>query len=309
MNRFQANLCLISVTLCWASGTIFYKNIPSELNPFCVTTLTNLVGLLILGIVFFRRLDLRVVNKRFLLRMLLLGIINTLVNAMLVWGLQRVSVISGAFMQSACTAVIMPLLLLLIGRKTTPANWLGAAIILAGILLGLPLGNAGEESVGLLVMLAASVTWAIYIVLLNKTAKEYPPLLVAVMLMAMVTVISFLCWTAFEPTTFFAIEYSGQMIAAIFIYSYFVCAFATSVNVLAHRQAAPQTAAAIYALEVVFTVILAAVLPPILVSRIPISPASLAGCALVTVGAIIADLDLKQLIRQLRSKREGARHV
>ncbi len=75
-----------------------------------------------------------------------------------------------------------------------------------------------------------------------------------------------------EPRTVFALSYSTEMLSSIFVYSYFICAFATVMNIFAQKQASARTASVIYSLEIVFSTIFSATLPPILVDRITLTP-------------------------------------
>ena len=56
MNNLQASICLLAVTLCWSCEVIIFSVIPNGVNPFATTCVTSLIGALLLGACFARRI-------------------------------------------------------------------------------------------------------------------------------------------------------------------------------------------------------------------------------------------------------------
>ena len=50
MNRLHANLCLLSVTLCWSAEVVLYACIPAGVPAFATTCVTGLAGAALLEI-------------------------------------------------------------------------------------------------------------------------------------------------------------------------------------------------------------------------------------------------------------------
>ena len=50
MNRLQANICLICVTLCWSTEVIIFSCIPADVSPFATTFICNTIAALILTV-------------------------------------------------------------------------------------------------------------------------------------------------------------------------------------------------------------------------------------------------------------------
>ena len=52
MNKLQANLCLICVTMLWSTEVIIFACIPDDVVPFATTSITNIIGALLLFLCF-----------------------------------------------------------------------------------------------------------------------------------------------------------------------------------------------------------------------------------------------------------------
>ena len=56
MNKLQANICLVCVTLLWSTEVIIYACIPDSVIPFATTAITSLIGAALLFLCFFKRI-------------------------------------------------------------------------------------------------------------------------------------------------------------------------------------------------------------------------------------------------------------
>ncbi|PWM99512.1 DMT family transporter [Massilioclostridium coli] len=289
MNKIQSNFCLFCVTLCWSTEVILLKNIPAEIPSISITAMTNFIGCLILIAIFFKKIF-RPITKKNLLRVAGLGILNMTYNLLMLFGLQYLNVSTGIFTLSM-TTVVLPVLLLLRRQKIRINTWLGVGLILIGILLAVNLHTDLSQLPGIGIMLVVCLLRAWYIIKLNEAAKEMEPIQLSALILGVVAVLSFLIWLFIEPRTVFALSYSSEMLSSIFVYSYFICAFATVINIFAQKQASARTASVIYSLEIVFSTIFSATLPPILVDRIILTPSLVIGCVLVALGAFLSEFD------------------
>ena len=113
MNKLQANLCLICVTLCWSTEVIIFACIPAEVEPFATTCITSGIGALILILAFFKRIraELSAQKTVFLTRCLILGALNCLYNTIFIYGLKYFNLTTGAFTFSI-TVVVIPVIML-----------------------------------------------------------------------------------------------------------------------------------------------------------------------------------------------------
>ena len=109
MNRLQANLCLLCVTLCWSAEVIIYACIPADVPAFATTCVTSLIGAMLLGICFSRRIaaEYRRNSRLLMRRIAALSVMNTAYSVCFLIGLDYFDVSTGAFTISitavACT--------------------------------------------------------------------------------------------------------------------------------------------------------------------------------------------------------------
>lgn len=292
MNKLQANLCLICVTLCWSSEVIIFACIPDDILPFATTAITNAIAAVILAACFFKRIktELKRSSKKLLLRCLMLGALNCTYNTLYLYGLDYLDVSTGAFTFSM-TIVVLPVVLLTMRKTVTKKTWLSVALALSGIVIALGSDLANLQNAGILIMLAGCIIRAVFIVKLNDYAKENDAVTLSTFISAVVAVISYVIWIAFQPATFGAIPWSGTIIASLFIYSYFIIAFAQTLNIFAQKRATAAGATIIYSLEIAFSLIWGAVLPDTLVDRVIPTPLQIVGALLIVAGSMIEILD------------------
>lgn len=294
MNRLQANLCLICVTLCWSTEVIIFACIPSDVSPFATTFICNAIASIILAACFFKRVksELRRCGKKILLRCLLLGALNCTYNALYQYGLKDFDVSSGAFTFSMAV-VILPIVLLTMRRKVDKKTWISVILVLLGIVIALGKSVLTAPPFGLLLMFLGCIVRAIFIIKLNDFAKEQDAVTLSTFISVFVALISFGIWFVIQPATFWAIPWTGTIIASLFIHSYFIIAFAQTLNIFAQKRATATESTIIYSLEIIFSLIWGAILPPTLIERSIPTPFQIVGAALIVAGSIIEIVDFK----------------
>ena len=294
MNRLQANLSLICVTLCWSTEVIIFACIPDSVPPFATTCITNLIAAVILFLCFFKRIKSEVsrAGKKLILRCMLLGALNCAYNIFYIYGLDYFDVSTGAFTFSM-TVVILPVILLTRKRSVAKKTWLSAGLVLVGIVLALGSNLVTAQFMGLLLMLIGCILRAIFIILLNNYAKENESITISSFICTFVAVFSFVIWFIMEPRTFAAFEWSKTIIASLFIYSYFIVAFAQTINIFAQKRATATSATIIYSLEIVFSLIWGSILPANLVDPVTPSVFHIIGAVFVVAGSMIEIVDFK----------------
>lgn len=294
MNRLQANLCLICVTMCWSTEVIIFACIPDSVLPFATTFICNAIASVILAACFFKRIgnELRRSKKKLILRCLVLGALNCTYNTLYLYGLNYFDVSSGAFTFSM-TVVVLPVVLFTLRKKVKAKTWVSVALVLLGIVsaLGEKVGNLNPT--GLFLMFMGCLVRAVFIVKLNDFAREHDSVTLSTFISIFVSVFSFIIWFALQPSTFSAIPWSGTIIASLFIYAYFIVAFAQTLNIFAQRRATATEATIIYALEIVFSLIWGAVLPETLIERTIPTAFQIIGAVLIVAGSVIEIVDFK----------------
>ncbi|MDO4401302.1 MAG: DMT family transporter, partial [Coriobacteriia bacterium] len=261
---------------------------PDDVNPFATTCVTSFIGAALLCACFARRIAAAFKRDRWLLvrRIVLLGVMNTAYSVLFLIGLNYFDVSTGAFTISI-TAVVLPVMLLVMRRGVGVRTWVSAGCVLAGIIVAMGPSFGGNQWKGLGVMGVGCLVRALYIVKLNDWAREHDPVTLAAGISGANAIITFFPWLAMQPAAFAALPWSGELVAAYFIYGYFVIAFTISLNTLAQRRATPAQATLVYSTEIVFSTIWATCLPDSIVDPVELTIPIVIGCVLIVAGNLI----------------------
>lgn len=272
MNRLQANLCLLCTTLCWSTEVIIFSIIPEDFLPFATTCITSLVGAVLLFFCFSGRIIKALKDDRcaLLRRAFLLAAMNATYNLLFMFGLEDFDVSAGAFTLSL-TVVAVPLVLFIQRKKVGPRTLISAAMVLIGIISAMAATFHVNQLEGLSLIAIGCVMRADFIVRLNRYAREHDPISMVSLMAAFSGLISFFIWLPLQPATFAAINWTGTTIASLAVYAYFVVGFAQVLNFFAQRRTTPTDATILYSMEIVFSVIWSAFLPPSLIDRVPLT--------------------------------------
>ena len=294
MNRLQANLCLICVTLCWSTEVIIFSCIPDSVLPFATTFICNAIATVVLAACFFKRIkrEMSKSSKKILLKCLLLGVLNCAYNALYMYGLKYFDVSTGAFTFSM-TVVVLPVVLITMRKSVGVKTWISVVLVLSGIVIALGGSLTQIPYAGLLFMLLGCIIRSVFIVKLNDFAREHDSITLSVFISAFVAVISFVIWFVLQPSTFATIPWSSTIIASLFIHAYFIVAFAQTLNIFAQRRATATESTIIYSLEIVFSLIWGAVLPENLVDRAIPTPFHIIGAVLIVAGSLVEIIEFK----------------
>ena len=295
MNKLQANLCLVCVTLLWSTEVIIFACIPDSVAPFATTAITSMIGGVLLLLCFFKRIKTALKNggKKLLLTGVLLSVLNCGYNVMYQYGLKKFDVSSGAFTISM-TVVILPVILMMKRQNVDKKTWVSAILVLAGIVISY-LGKLGTISVpGLLMLIGGCVIRAYYIIRLNEAAREFDPVPLSALIAVIVGIFSFVIWFVMQPATFGAIEWDTRIVASLFIHAYFIVMFAQTLNIFAQRNATPAAATIIYSLEIIFSLIWGMTMPASIVTPITPDVFMLIGAAFIVLGNLAEILSFKR---------------
>ena len=256
--------------------------------PFATTCLTSIAGAILLGLCFFKRIKKALQKKesKLIKRCLQLGLLNTIYNILYLYGLDYFDVSSGAFTLSM-TAVVLPVILFTLKKKVSVKTWISAGLVFLGILLAVGNNANFGQLMGAVMIGVGCIVRAVYIVILNKYASEDDSISMSAFISAIVAVISAVMWLVTDPTGFADLPWNKEIVASIAIYSYFIVAFAQTLNIFAQKKSTPANATIIYSLEIVFSVIWGTFLPASLIDNTVLTPWIIAGVALVVLGNLI----------------------
>ena len=305
MNKMQANICLVCVTLLWSSEVIIFACIPDSVVPFATTAITNLIGAALLFICFFKRIKaaFRSEKKKLLLRVLFLSVLNFGYNNLYQYGLDYFDVSTGAFTLSM-TVVILPVILLMYKRNVGKRTWVSAAMVLLGILASYLGRISSINPYGLITLAAGCVIRAVFIIKLNDYSREHDPVTISALISLFVGTFSYAVWLFIQPATFAAIEWNVQIVASFFIYAYFIVAFAQTLNIFAQRRANAASATIIYSLEIVFSLIWGVTMPANLVEQVTPDIFMLIGVAFIILGNLADVIDFSRIKAVMKGREQ-----
>ena len=184
MNRFQANICLLTATLCWALEIILFKHFPPGVPAFAVISLGTGLSAVCLAVVFWPHLRARP-SGAFLWRAGLLALLNVAQNSLAIIGTRRLDLSTSMFLLSLYV-VGVPVVLTL-GRRPLPRRtWAGVAVILIGLSLAVQLRPDAMLIGPMLLLVGASTVRSFYVVGVNDAAKVVDPAQLAVYLLAFI---------------------------------------------------------------------------------------------------------------------------
>ena len=298
MNRLQANICLLCVTLCWSAEIILFACIPAGVPAFATTCATPFAGSALLAVSFRRRVAaaLRSGGWTFPASALLLAALSTSYNTLFLVGVKSFDVASGAF-TFCMTVVVLPVVLLSLRRRVAPATWISVVLVLAGICLALGPALRRTHLPGLAIMAVGCLLRAVQIVLLADLVKKHDPIAVAVLVQGFSSVLALGGWAIQDPRLFAGLPVSRALVAAWALYAYFVVAFAQCLNVFAMRRVTAANATVVYSVEIVFSLLWGVFLPEGIVERVVLTPTVAIGAFLVVAGSVAEIADFRGLRR------------
>ncbi len=244
-----AKIALFAASLIWGSSFFIVKNTVDVLPPNVLLSIRFLIGSLVLGLVFFKRL--RKLNKDYWLSGGMIGIFLFLGYCVQTIGLVATTPGKNAFL-TAVYCVIVPFLYWMID-KTKPKNdqFLAAIICIVGI--GFVSLDANlTMGYGDALTLVSGLCYSFQIVLIAKFAKGKDPILLTFIQFIVAGILSWTTAMLFEPIP----EGLPQESVLPLLYLGVVCtAGALALQNIGQKHTDPSSAAIILSLEAVFGVL------------------------------------------------------
>ncbi len=171
-------------------------------TPTAYTTVKNMVAALILVVAAAGRVQLpsrqnaEGPSRRAWLALGYVGVVGGgLAFALFFEGLAKTSATTAAFLQKSLVIWVIALALPLLGERVGPAQWTAVTLLVVGA-VALAAGKGGlRGGEGPLLVLAATLLWAVEVVVAKRLLASIPPLTVGVARMAVGTV-SLFAWLA-----------------------------------------------------------------------------------------------------------------
>jgi drug/metabolite transporter (DMT)-like permease len=290
----RADLLMLLTAMIWGSAFVAQRLGMDNIGPFLYTglrfALACLALLPVLALLQRRQQRPAVpLNRNLLIGGVVMGLALSLGINLQQVGLLFTTVTNSGFI-TGLYVIVVPILGLLIGQRSSAGIWLGASLAVVGMFL-LSVGEGFTVASGDWLQLAGAFVWGIHVLLVGFFASRHDPLRLAFIQFATCAVISLLLAAVFETTTL-----NGVIAAApaILYGGLFGVAVGFTLQVVAQQHAIASHAAIILSLEAVFAAIAGALLlGEVLALR------GYLGCALMFGGMLLAQLWPKPLPAEL----------
>lgn len=162
-----------------ASSThLFAKNVTSLIHPSTVVLFRGFFSAMAYGVwLLFTRKSLKVIEKEDILGFFILGALNMPINQLLfIWGVRYTTPANASLAYALTPAFVLIIAVLFLGETLTKRKLTGIVIAMIGTFIvlfekGLAFGS--EQFLGNIMVLMASISWAIYTSLGKKYAMKY----------------------------------------------------------------------------------------------------------------------------------------
>ena len=288
MNRLQANICLFSATIMCSLSYVVIAVIPDGVSTFAITFVTYAIAAVLTGACFFTRVFAAVKQDglRLVKRVAFLSVLSTVLNLIWIVALDYFDAAVGALLSSV-VVIVMPPLLLLMRRHVGARTWIAAGLVLLGCAVVVAPVFSGEIVVGLVLMTLVCIIRGVYIIKIGDYVGEHDPVALAVGVIVMNTLFSFVPWCIAEPALFAGIPWNQTVIAAFLIIGFFIVAFATVFCTFGQIRAEPAQATIIYATEVVFSTVWATCLPATLIEPVVVTVPLMVALVCILLGNLV----------------------
>ncbi|MBR3104637.1 MAG: DMT family transporter [Lachnospiraceae bacterium] len=302
MRKFENNILLFSVMLCWASAYVFIKGLPDDLSNFGYLALMNSIAALLLLLMFGKRVV--SAKKKTFLHSLVLAVLMTIVLLCEKEGIERLAPASASILTSL-DLVFVPLFMLLLRRFPTRAQIIGIVFILSGVFISNGVTLKDFPLTGSLFMLGDCLCMSLYTVVSNRFCQEDDPIVLAVVQLAFMGLIAMIAWNIESPWMILRLEYTRRFLSSLFILAIFSKAFAYIMLMYGEKYGDPIDVVLIFALEPVVTLILSVVIPERFGGvEETFTMTALIGAVFIMIGSSIANLDWQLIADRIQSRRK-----
>lgn len=286
----RADLLMLITAMIWGSVFVAQQLGMENIGPFLYSGLRfALASLVLIPVILLLQRRSRQPSPAASRGLLLGGVIMGLALAIGInlqqVGLMFTTVTNSGFI-TGLYVIVVPLLGLFIGQKSSLGIWLGASLAVVGMFL-LSVGEGFTVASGDWLQLAGAFVWGIHVLLVGFFASRHDPLRLALIQLVTCAVISLALALVFETATLDGIL---KATPAILYGGIFGVAIGFTLQVIAQQHAIASHAAIILSLEAVFAAIAGALLlGEMLALR------GYLGCALMFAGMLLAQLWPKPL--------------
>ncbi|MCL2421750.1 MAG: DMT family transporter [Defluviitaleaceae bacterium] len=244
----QATILLIIAALIWGGGFVAQRVAMDYMGPFTFNAVRfGLGGLSLIPVVMI--MEKGGISKITLAAGLAAGTVLFAAAALQQWGIMTVGSASKAGFITGLYIVLVPILGMLVGRKTSKYVWIGAAVATIGLyLISAPDGLTAID-IGSIALLAGAFGWAIHILVIDRFVERIKPLGFSVVQCLVCSVFSFGAAFAFEDVQMSQI--AAGYLPVLFSAFVSVC-IAYTLQIVGQRHVPPGRSAIIFSTESIF---------------------------------------------------------
>ncbi len=246
--QLKADLALLLATAFWGTTYVLTKFILDYLEPLNIISLRFLIAAVILVIVFHRRLT--CITKSFLAKTLFLSVFLLLSFMSMNYALLYTSASNAAFI-GGTTVLFVPIFeWIFLGRRLGKKIWFCVGLSLVGVaLLTLNADFRLSFGFGEVLSLSCALTYAIYILMVDRIAKEYDPVAVSSVQMIFISLISTALTFFFET---YRLPPNPSSWFVLLLLAFPCTAIAYVIQFLAQKYTTPTHTGLIISMETVF---------------------------------------------------------
>lgn len=277
--RFKAEFFLVIVTILWGGTFAVTKTGLEDSTPLMLLTVRFGASFLLFTALYFRKFKFH--GKRTIINGVILGVLMFIGFAAQTVGLSYTSASRAGFITFTFALFVPFLQIYFLKKKPLMGNVVGLIIVFCGLwIISRP--TEGPFNIGDMIMLAAAVSYAFFIIFLDIINKKESP--------ETMTAIQFFVTAVLALAASFVLEEPFIVLSRGFIFSiaYLVVlgsVFCLYMMNLYQKDTTPMRAVLIYALEPVFGVIFA-----IILLGEAFSSKEILGSALILCGVLISEL-------------------
>jgi len=251
MTQRQANLILASVSLAWGASYIFMKLTVDEIPPITIVALRFGIAFIVMVAIFFKRIiqvDAKTLKYSAIVGALLCGIFIALM-----YGVKNTTASTAGFLTST-TVILVPILQIVITRKWPSKQIVWGVLIVSTGLALLLIGDDFTIAPGAFYCLVAALLYAIHIIVTNRFIREVDALQLGIYQLGFATLFATIGTFLFETPV---LPNSTINWFAILGLALICSAYGFVMQPIAQKYTTPESAGFLFALEPIFSAILA----------------------------------------------------
>lgn len=304
MNTKTATLLTVLAVIIFSTDNMVLKSVPDELSGFVAIAFATLFAAPILTVIFWKKAKERVSKKSWKL-VALASVFYVMYAGCNALAVKWMSADQAAFLFSTAVVFVPVLDLIFLGNKVRSSAVVWLAIIIGGVWLASDTTYM-TDGIGVTLSLSAAIFRAAFILVQNRSVRDIgtPRYMVRMTwccaLLAMTVVL------VAVPEIFTDGSMKLESFTWIFVFAISSLTVATSLYVFAQEALSAFRTALIFSTQIVFTVIISALLPESTGMHTGIDIWMVLGMVMIIAGTVFASIDFKE-VREMYLKRKNGR--